>query len=89
MPEIDTNEFEFGVLNQALEAFITKYGQENLPAGFINLTKTFQTHNINIQDWNTLVLQIQQSMSNTNTCKEFLVTLTNFVKGYLSQTYTK
>lgn len=67
-------------LQNALNDFIDHFDADNFSeAALISLKKTFQTHNITIQDWNTLIEFLEQNVNNTEAIRALVLELSKYV----------
>lgn len=67
-------------LQNALNDFIDHFDADNFSeSALISLKKTFQTHNITIQDWNTLIEFLEQNVNNTEAIRALVLELSKYV----------
>ena len=67
-------------LKQEINTFVEAYKGRFLTDGALNsLLKTFQTKNITIQDWNTLVRYVQQNFSTYEALGQLMLKISEYV----------
>lgn len=63
-----------------LQEYQTKYADKNnMPLDWVSQYKTFQSHNITLENWNTFNLYIHNILSDTKSSHEFIVSSMNLL----------
>lgn len=67
-------------IEELLSEFETQYaGKTNMPLDWVSQYKTFQSHNITIENWNTFNTYIHNVLSDTKSSYEFIINSMNLL----------
>lgn len=67
-------------IEELLQEYQTKYADKNnMPLDWVSQYKTFQSHNITLENWNTFNLYIHNVLSDTKSSHEFTVSAINLI----------